>query len=347
MAEGSRRYVKIFLILLFLAGVVFFLFAIGEIVRLLIVAALLAYILDPVATWFESRGLSRLAATAVVFLGIGLAGYLFVSLVVPALVGEIQNLQASSSANQTSVIVSDLQKFLNEKLAYLGMQGIDLDAKIQDAKRTVSEQLLGVLVTQAVPLIAHMVAIPFVIFFLLKDGREMKKTFLSMVSNKYFEFFLNLIYKMDLQLGAYLRGQFIDATIFGVLSTLAMWILNVKYFFFIGIFAGLANLIPYVGPIAGGVLASVLTVLTTGDISRVLYVIVAFALAKLVDDSVVQPLVIAKSVDMHPLMVLLVVIIGGEFFGILGMVLSVPCAGFAKVAVEESRMMMRRYKFSL
>ena len=346
MADSSSRYLKVFFLLLFLTAAGFFLSAIGELVRLLIIAALLAYILDPIAAELESHGLSRIAATGIVFLMIGLAMYLFGFFVVPALVREIQTLSVSSSANQASAIVADLQKFINQKLSAVGLREIDLDAKIQDVKRSVGEQLLGYLLTQAVPFITQMVIVPFIIFFLMKDGRKMRKAFISVIPNRYFELSLNLIYKMDQQLGFYLRGQFLDAVIFGILSTLALWILGVKYFLFIGIFAGVANLIPYVGPLAGVSLAGIMTVLTTGDITRVAYVVLAFIAIKLIDDSVVQPVVIARSVDMHPLAVLLAVIIGGEFFGIMGMLLSVPCAGFVKVMFQASRTIIRRYKLA-
>ena len=345
MSESSGRYATILVVTLIAVAAAGFLFAIGEIVRLLIVAALLAYILDPIANELESRGMNRVGATGVVFLGIGLAIYLIGFFLLPAFIHEIQNLQESGSPNQTSLIISEAQRFLNQKLAFFGLQKIDLTAKIQELKRGVGDQIIGYLVTNAVPFVAHAVAVPFIIFFLLKDGREMKRALLSVIPNRYFEFALNLLYKMDLQLGFYLRGQFLDALIFGCLSTVAMWILNVKFFVGIGIFAGLANLIPYVGPIAGGVLASMMTVMTTGDTSRLLYVIGAFAIVKLIDDAIIQPVVIAKSVDMHPLMVLLVVIIGGQFFGLMGMLLSVPFAGFVRVVFKESRLILRRYKF--
>jgi putative permease len=345
MADASGRYIKVLLVLLLLAGAAAFLFAIGDIVRLLVISALLAYILDPLATELESTGMSRLAATGIVFLGIGAAMYLIGFFVIPALIAEIQNLQSSATGDQTSAMLSSIERYINGKLGFFGIRQIDLARRIQQAKLDVSEQILGQVVTNAVPFITHTIAIPFVIFFLLKDGRELKKALLSVVPNRYFEFSLNLTYKMDRQLGFYLRGQFTDALIFGVLSTLAMWILGVKYFMFIGIFAGLANIIPYVGPLAGGLLASIMTVLTTGDLSRVISVIVAFAIIKLIDDAIIQPLVIARSVDMHPLLVLLAVIIGGQFFGVIGMILSVPFVGFVRVAFVESRMIMRRYKF--
>ncbi|MFI5252024.1 MAG: AI-2E family transporter [Bacteroidota bacterium] len=345
MTDPTGRYFRIILLLLVLGGALYFLVSIGDIVRLLVIAALLAYILDPIATELEAAGLNRLLATGIVFIGVGLSIFLVGFFVVPALVREIQNLQASASATQTSALISSIENYVNEKLSFFGMQQINLDQKIQEAKLGISDQILGQLVTNVVPFVAHAVIIPFVIFFLLKDGREMKKALLSVIPNRYFEFSLNLFYKMDQQLGFYLRGQFVDALIFGIISTMAMWMLGVKYFVFIGIFAGLANLIPYVGPLAGAILASSLTILTTGDISRVISVIVAFGAVKLIDDAVIQPLVIARSVDMHPLLVLFVVIIGGQFFGVMGMILSVPFAGFVRVAIQESRLIIRRYKF--
>ncbi|MEK7671886.1 MAG: AI-2E family transporter, partial [Bacteroidota bacterium] len=97
---------------------------------------------------------------------------------------------------------------------------------------------------------------------------------------------MNLIYRMDRHLGNYLRGQFLDAFSFGLLAAIALMILQVKYVVFLGAFAGLANLIPYVGPIAGGLLSAVVTILDTGDLAKIGYVVLAFALVKLADDAI-------------------------------------------------------------
>ena len=191
---------------------------------------------------------------------------------------------------------------------------------------------------------AHVVAVPFIIFFFLKDGRELKKRLISLVPNRYFEFALHLLYRMDLSLGNFLRGQFLDGLIFGILTTTAMWLLGVNYFLFIGAFAGLANLIPYVGPIAGASLAVVVVFVTNGDLAHVAYVLLAFAAIKLLDDSLIQPLTVAKSVKMHPLLVLLVIIVGGHFFGVLGMLLAVPVTGFLKVGLEAGQVLFGKYR---
>jgi predicted PurR-regulated permease PerM len=187
--------------------------------------------------------------------------------------------------------------------------------------------------------------IPFLMFFFLKDGSQMKRYFISLVSNRYFEFVMDLLFKMDTQLGNYLRGQFIDALVFGILVTISLWVLGVPYFVIIGIFAGFANLIPFVGPIAGASLAVVSVVTVQGDIRRVVPVVVAFAILKILDDFIVQPLAVGKTVNLHPVAVALGILVAGHFFGIIGMLLIVPFMGFLKVVLEESVQTYQKYRF--
>ena len=167
-----------------------------------------------------------------------------------------------------------------------------------------------------------------------------------MVPNRYFEFTLDLLYKMDSQLGNYLRGQFVDAVVFGAMAIVALWILGVNYFVFLGVFAGLANLIPYVGPIAGAVPAVIVAVLGSGNLGSALPVIIAYIILKLLDDFVVAPYVVASSVEMHPVIVLIAIMVGGELFGVLGMLLAVPVTGFFKVVLQEGISTYRKYRFT-
>jgi predicted PurR-regulated permease PerM len=121
-------------------------------------------------------------------------------------------------------------------------------------------------------------------------------------------------------------------------------LIGIKYYILIGTFAGIANLVPYFGPIAGAVLAVILSVLQTGSFHLAFYILITFAIIKIIDDAVIQPVVIAKSVHMHPLTVLISVLAGGKLFGILGMLLSVPVVGFLKVVGVESLRNYRRYR---
>ena len=333
-------------LLLLFAGAFATLLVVAGIARLVIISALLAYILDPLVMTLELRGLTRTLATVVLLLLIGfvvvVAGYLLV----PVLVDQVQSLQSGSVFKQTSLAISRLETIIRNKLGFLGLQEINLLEKIQEAKSYLGGRIADFLIQDAASLAVHAVFIPFIMFFLLKDGRKMKKDFVRLIPNRYFEFVLYLLYKMDLQLGNYLRGQFADAVVFGVLTTTVLWLLNIKYFLFIGAFAGLANLIPFVGPIAGVLPAVVVAVLDTGDVVRGGYVVLAFVVLKLLDDTVVQPLVVGKSVNLHPMLVAVAILIGGQMFGILGMLLAVPCAGFLKVVLGESIATFQKYRFS-
>jgi putative permease len=345
MKTQVARWIKPVFILTFLVFSVVVLFVVAGLAELLVIGALLAYILDPLATILESRGLSRAAATALIFFLLVAAMAALLGLTLPRLATEVQRLQSGAYATETGAIIARVEALLRDKLAFLGMGNINLADQVQAFRTSATEKLVEFMVKEGPTMIAHLVAIPFIVFFLIKDGRELKKTVISLVPNRYFEFALNLLFKMDMQLGNFLRGQFLDALIFGILTTVALWILDVPYFLVLGAFAGLANLIPYAGPIVGGLASVLVTVVFSPDISRVLYVILAFVLAKLIDDAVIQPVVVAKSVDIHPLVVLLVIIIGGSFFGILGMLLAVPAMGFLKVAVEETVKTVRKYQF--
>jgi putative permease len=255
-------------------------------------------------------------------------------------------MRSGAGSRQSSEVILRLQAVVRTKLGFIGLGAVNLQEKIEQFSSYLSDTIMDFILREGLSIVLYAVTVPFIVFFLLKDGREMKKMFISIVPNRYFEFALDLLYKMDLQLGNYLRSQFTDAVVFGVLATIALWLLGVKYFLFIGVFAGLANLIPYVGPIAGALPAVAVALFDAGDVTLALQIVLAFIILKLTDDMLVQPLLVAKGVHMHPLLVLMAIIIGGELFGMLGMLLAVPATGFAKVVLQESIVTLKKYRFT-
>ncbi|GAB4340369.1 MAG: AI-2E family transporter [Calditrichia bacterium] len=338
------RPVRISFGVLFFVLAIAFLYFIGPLVKILIISALIAYILDPLAGRLESRGMSRTMATLIVFSGLMAILIGFILLLLPVITQEVKELQAAFAAGEVQIFFKKTESLLQERLAGLGISNLNLTERLQTFFTRFGEGLLGYLLN-VVSIITNLVIIPFIIFFLLKDGQQIKKQLISLVPNRYFEFSLNLLYKMDLQLGNYLRGQFLDAFIIGILSITALWILGINYFFVIGAFAGLANLIPYIGPITGAIPAIIVSVVQTGNFSMVTWIVLAFAIVQLADNVLVQPIVVAKTVNMHPLLVLLVVIIGGQFMGILGMILAVPVTGVLKVIIQETYRSYKQYSF--
>ncbi len=343
MENRTGQFIKVAIGSLIIIIATAFLAAVSHIVKLVIVSALLAYILDPLANFFESRGMSRTSATVTIFFCIfALTGFSY-TVFLPLLSAEIKSLQSGLNPEKAGLMISGLEDFLVSNLAFLGVKELNLVSRMENSMVRVGDWIF-IHFLDAASVITSMILIPFIVFFLMKDGREFKRSFVSLMPNRYFEFTLCLFHKLNNQVGNYLRGQMIDATLVGVLSTFAMWLIGVKYFLMIGVFAGLANLVPYFGPITGAALAVIVSVLQTGNFEMAFYVIVAFTIIKLIDDAIIQPVVVAKSVHMHPLTVLLSVLIGGKLFGILGMLLAVPVVGFMKVAAHESLKNLRRYR---
>ena len=343
MSDSTNKLIKIALLLIIALLFVIFLFAISNIVKLVIIAALLAYVLDPLANFLESRGMSRTAATIGIFLlliaVIGISYIMFL----PILSEEISTLKAGFSSEKAELMVSHLENFLVSNLSFLGIKDLDLLNRIHGITANIGDWMFTHIL-DAASVILSIILIPFIVFFLIKDGRRFKKEFVSIVPNRYFEISLYILHKVNIQVGNYLRGQVLDATIVGIFTTCALWLLGVKYFFVIGVFAGIANIIPYFGPITGATIAVIVSILQTGSFNLAFYVIVAFTIIKLIDDTIILPVVMSRSVRISPLTVLLAIMIGGKLFGILGMLLSVPIAGFMKVIINESIINYRRYR---
>ncbi len=324
-------------------GAVWLLAPISFVVQVLVLGALLAYLLDPLANRVEASGVARGPAAGLVFVGFLLVLGIPLALLAPTLADQVLALQ-ELDLTAASETIAAVEGWIGRKLAPLGVQPPDLNARLAAFASEHAGDLV-VLVPGALGLVTQFLVIPFVAFFLLKDGRRFRKGFISLVPNRYFEFTLNVLRKADAQLGGYLRGQFLAALIVGLLSTLALWIIGVEYYFLIGMVAGFANMIPFLGPIIGASLAVVVAAVTTGSFALTLPIVASFVVIQLIDNVGTQPLVLSRNVEMHPLAILVVLLIAGELFGLLGLLLAVPAAAVLKVLVQESVTTFRRYQF--
>ena len=343
MSSPVTTWIKIFFALAGIAGGLALLFYLRDLVQLFLVAAILAYLLAPAADWLEARGWSRSLATTAIFVVIlGLLAVLTV-LLLPVLVDQVLAFQQSYHPHHVEAWIEGLERWIETELRFLAVRDLDLLSTLQQYVTTHIGNLLDY-VPGLFSLLGNLIFIPFVIFFLLRDARRLKKAVIGLVPNRYFEFSLNCLHKIDRQLGQYLRGQLLAAVVVGLLATFAMWLLKVNFFVVIGVFAGLTNLIPFLGPIAGGALAIGLSAISTGSLEQAPGIIVAFLLIQAIDNTVSQPLLIARNVKMHPVLVLTSVIVGGTFFGALGLLLAVPVVAILKVMLQETLFNLRRYR---
>ena len=192
------------------------------------------------------------------------------------------------------------------------------------------------LVGQLLSGLTFFIIVPFVLFFFLGQGRTIKRAIIELVPNRYFELVLNLLHRIDAQLGGYVRGMVLSVMIVSLLSSIGLYFIGLEHFLLIGVLAGLANVIPYLGPLIGIVAGVIATVLQYSALSFgvVIPVIIVFAIVQLVDNVFVAPMVVGRSVNLHPLLVIFAVLVGSELFGAVGMLLAVPTTAVIKVSVR-------------
>ncbi len=181
---------------------------------------------------------------------------------------------------------------------------------------------------------------PLFAFFMLQDGRQVIRSILQIVPNDYFEMALNLQHRINDQLGGFVRARFIEAAIVGLVVWVGLAIMSFPYAALLGIFAAVTNLIPYIGPIIGAVPAVIISLIS--DQARVvdpmslnLFIVTSiYLLAQLIDIIFIIPFLVARIVNLHPVTVIVVIIIGAEVMGILGMVISIPVASVLKLTLS-------------
>lgn len=312
-----------------------------SVLTLVTVALFLAFLLDPIVTVIENHGVSRLLAAVLVFaiiVFLAIVGFKFLA---PKISKEIQQLSSGLNNQSTAEVLQMLQDKLGDDLPLLSnpMVQEEIKKKVDGILRMSFSMVVNMLSA-----VVSMVMLAFITFFFLKDGRRMKKAVISWVPNRYFEMALIILHKISSQLGRYIRGQLLVAFIVGGLSIFALTLLDVRYAFFIGAIAGLANMIPYFGPIAGAVPAIIIAFIDTGSLGAVAAVAVAFASIQLFENVFVSPVIVARSVSLHPLTIIIAILIGSQLMGIFGMLLAVPTASIIKVTAQELAWGFRHYR---
>ena len=132
----------------------------------------------------------------------------------------------------------------------------------------------------------------------------------------------------------FIASQFLDAVVVGILVTIAMSIMGIKYAPLLGFFIGLFNMIPFVGAIIAVGISAIIT-LITGGLSQAIWMLIVTIILQQIDANIINPKIVGKSLKISPILVLFAVTIGGAYFGILGMFLAVPVIAIIKILIED------------
>jgi len=180
--------------------------------------------------------------------------------------------------------------------------------------------------------LVYLVTIPVLTFYFMKDEEIIAHFIKEAIPKKSQPWVYPLARQLDLVLSGFIRGQLLVALFVGVSSGLALILLGVEFAILIGILAGITNIIPYLGPIIGGIPAAIIAFLDTPI--KALWVIIAFVVIQQAESSVVSPRIVGHRVGLHPTIIILALLIGGSLWGFIGLLIAVPLAAIVNVFVS-------------
>lgn len=211
-----------------------------------------------------------------------------------------------------------------------------LDVLFQKLEQMLMKQVAGLAayITKIFDALMLLAVVPVLVFYMLKDSELFQSYVLKCIPKKYRSNVEKYAPAINAGLGSYIRGQLIVCLFVGVTMYVGLLFIDMKYPLILAIIVAVTNVIPYFGPLLGIIPAVVIAF--TVSIQQVLYVIIVIAFVQIIEGNFLSPYIMGKSVHLHPVMIILILLIGGEIAGIFGMVVAIPLATVIKVIIKHS-----------
>jgi len=310
----------------------------------LLLSLVFAFLLEPPVTFLERR-LGRSGAILAVYLLVTAGGVLLLNVLIPHWQEAWTALQSDLPryAARLTLVLRDLIGKIQSELPFIDTQ--DLLARV----RLLGEELVRAVIIgtpkSALRIGGLLLIVPLFTFFFLRDGSRILRGCISLAPNRTFEMVHDLTNLITAQLAHFIRGRIIEATIVGLVVFAGLSFTDIRYTGFLAIFAGVTNLIPYIGPLIGmvpGVLVALVDLGVGGQFWWI--VIVYFLIAQvIVDNFILIPILISRYSNLHPLWVIIAIVLGGKLYGVLGMIIGVPIASTVKIVLSEIRQYRRSF----
>jgi len=308
---------------------------VNPIVPPLLIAVAVVYLLNPLVSALERRGVPRVAGAGIVYLLFLCIVALVVSLLVP-----VVTRQVTAVIDHFPDFVADGQAAVRRLAARFGLEpNFRLDAEqVRDwlsageNRQAVTRYMTGLRsVTNS--LISGLIIIvlgPVMAFYLLVDLPRLKRGSMALIPPGRREEITRLMDRIGQAVGGFFRGQLLVALFVGVASSIGLWAIGLPFWLLVGMVAGVFNLVPLVGPFIGGGLA-VIIALIDGEPLKALWAALVLLAVQQIDNQLISPNVMGRTVQLHPVVVMLALLVGASFAGLFGMLVIVPLVAVAKI----------------
>ena len=308
----------------------------------IILASIAYYLLRPILRLLEKIHIPRAWGILIIFLGVGGLITLLVFLGLPAIKTQINNLIEDFPTYFRKLTV-DIDTFLRTSIfsSYYEELNINVLSILETAPDNVGKFLTDTVGGIAVGLrsfvsaltgfVLAIVTVPFILFYLLKDGEKLPRVFIKMLPPSMRDDAETIAKDADHQISSYIQGQILVAICIGIMVSIGFYIIGMEYALLLGVLAMFTSVVPYLGPIIAITPAVIIAIVTSPFM--LIKLAVVWTIVQLVDGKFISPQIMGKSLSIHPITIIFVLLTAGSLFGVAGVILGIPGYALLKVLI--------------
>ena len=302
----------------------------------IILSAILYYLLVPIVDFFERKGVRRIYSIIVLYLIIIGVLTILIVLVIPLLRDQIMRLIVSfpNLVNDIERMLEQVigSQFLNQVQQTFDFNISDLASQVSNGATTILNSTfagIGNIIGSVSKTVMAIITVPFILFYLLKDGKKLPDYILNFLPIPMRSHTFTVLQEMNKQISSYIRGQIVVSFCIGVLMFIGFVIIGLDYAPVLAVIASFTSVVPYLGPAIAITPALIIAVVTSPYM--LLKLIIVWTIVQLIEGKFISPQIMGRNLHIHPITIIFIIIIAGNLFGVVGILLAVP--GYAVLKV--------------
>ncbi|HGO3274973.1 TPA: cell elongation protein CozEb, partial [Staphylococcus aureus] len=315
----------------------------------IIVSLILFYLFNPIVNMMERYRIPRVAGISIIYLAVVGVITLIVNLLIPIIGSQVDSL-VKNSPQYLEKLINSIDKIANN--TFFSSYYSQINDWLNSLPKKIPSMLSGFTdgfgskIATFAETIANIgvviVTTPFVLFFMLKDGHHFKEFSTNIMPPKFRKDFHDLLEKMSVQVGSYIQGQIIVSFCIGILLFIGYSVIGLKYSLVLASIAAVTSVVPYLGPTIAISPAIVIAAITSPWM--LLKLAVVWTLVQFVEGHFISPNIMGKTLKIHPLTIIFILLCAGKLLGIVGVILGIPGYAILKVLVTHLfQLFKRRY----
>lgn len=330
--KSNPFYIKLSLILLMLSLIALIIFIGQDIIIPLAFAILIAVLLLPLNNFLERKGVSRVLSIIIsisLFIIISGAVIYFLSSQIVKFMNDIPAIKKHLADHAKT-----LQTWITQKFNLTKVEQTNLIDNATEKLKSSGSGILGTTFLSVTNALLVLILLPVYTFLILYYRSMIKRFIVAVFKNEHEPKVVEVLQESKSIVQGYMTGLIIEMGIVAAINTTGFIIVGIEYAVFLGVFAAILNMIPYIGMMIASVFCMLITLTTSTNITDIVWVIVILTVVQFVDNNIIMPKVVSSKVKINALITILGVLIGGALAGVSGMFLSIPAIAILKVIFD-------------